>query len=185
MPRSQSSGVVEDGVYEVCDVKYAGEKKEGASDKKPTGPHVTLEVNDEIEISKGRPVDPVGRVIFRHFAKPEKDGEKRKQLKPQQETALTMVKCCEGQRLGATMGFDHQKDKENPKSALHAIIVENAPEKSYDAVACPRQRVIVVQYCYPTYDDDGTRGWTCTGNEKSQNPQTSQNPHGGDVHAQL
>ena len=57
---SQSTGVVEDGVYEVCDVEYAGEAKMGASEKKPTGPHIKLSLWDEIDIKKGGAEAPVG-----------------------------------------------------------------------------------------------------------------------------
>jgi hypothetical protein len=134
-----------------------------------------LSLWDEIDIKKGGAEAPVGSVAFRHFAKEVQDGEKRKQQKPQEETALAMINCCNGERLGATMGFEHQKDKDKPKSALHAIIIENAAVGTYDTRSCPRKRVIVVRYCYPTYDDEGTRGWTC-GEDK--------NTHGGDVHAQ-
>jgi hypothetical protein len=156
---SRSTGVVEDGVYKVCKVeKYP---KMGGSDKKPTGPHLELMLNDPIEIRKGLPDDPVGRVIFRP------EGKK--------EAALTVIKCCEGQRLGATMAFEHQKDKEKTKSVLHAIIIENVPKESRPK-ECPLKQVIVVRYCYPTYDDEGARGWSC-GEDK--------NTHGGDVHAQL
>ena len=69
-------------MYEVCDVKYAGESKMGGSEKKPTGPHIKLSLWDEIDIKKGGAEAPVGSVIFNHFAKEEKDREKRKQQKP-------------------------------------------------------------------------------------------------------
>jgi hypothetical protein len=169
---SQPKGVVEDGEYEVCDVNYAGEPKMGASEKKPTGPHIKLSLWDEIEVRKGGTQAPVGSTIFKHFAKEEPDRSKRKDLKPQ-ETALTTLNCCEGQRLGATMAFEHQKDKDKPKSALHAIIIENLP-KGVNPGKCKAEPIIVVQFCYPTYDDGGARGWTCE----------DKNPHGGDVHAQ-
>jgi len=179
---SQSTGVVEDGVYEVCDVKNAGDPKWGYSeDKKPTGPHLELNLQDEIWITKGGPNSPLGKVVFKHFKTPEQDREKRAKLNPQ-ETPLTVINCCKGETLGATRGFEHGEAR---KTALHGIIIKNVPETAQAQkilpAACAKPPVIVVQYCYPTTGDDGTDGWTCGG----RYPQTSQNPHGGDVHATL
>ena len=72
------------------------------------------------------------------------------------------------------MGFEHQKGKDKPKNALHAIIIQNVAKERRPA-QCTHEHVIVVQYCYPTLDDEGKGGWTC-GEDK--------NPHGGNVHAQ-
>jgi hypothetical protein len=164
---SQSAGVVADGVYDVCDV----EKDE--KEAKTAGSHLTLHRYDEVDVNKGEKAK-VGSVIFRHFDKEVKDREKRKPLK-RDEITLPVVNCCEGQRLGATMGFEHRKNSQ-AKNALHAILIENAPTGSYDTDACPRKPVIVIQYCYPTDDDKATSGYTC-GEDR--------NTHGGDVHAQL
>jgi hypothetical protein len=166
--QSEGPGVIADGTYEVCDLH-----DEKGSDK-PAGTHITLGPNDEIVIDKGRQSDPLSTVVFRHFAKPEADREKRAKLKPQKETSVTVIKCCEGERLGATMAFEHNKNGK-PVEALHALIIENAGK--YESAMCTRKPIIVIDFCYPTLDDNGTGGWSCS--------DLDGDPHKGDVHAQL
>ena len=69
--QSQTTGVVADGTYEVCDVEKTEE--EWGREDRPTGPHITLDLNDEIVVKQGQKNDLVSSVVFRHFAKPEKD----------------------------------------------------------------------------------------------------------------
>jgi hypothetical protein len=155
--QSSATSIVEDATYKVCGLK------DDPSPYQAKGPHIELELGDEIVIDKGKPDDPLGKVIFRH-------------LKNKQETVLPVIKCCEGQKLGATRGFKHQKDKNEAKDALHAIIISNVPREGYRPAKCEQRRVILVDYCYPTKDDDEKDGWTCGEN--------TSNTHAGDVHAQ-
>src|SRR5262245_35957657 len=58
-----STGVVRDGKYNVCKVESDKNAKEGGS-KKYTGLHFALRLNDEIEIMRALPNDPLGQLIF-------------------------------------------------------------------------------------------------------------------------
>jgi hypothetical protein len=160
--------VIADGDYEICDTTEMGEPKEGVRPDMPTGLH-GLKLWDEIGIRKG---EFVSNVVFRLYKEPEQDPKRRQQMKPD-TVPVPMVTCCGGERLGATMGFKHQKkgDKE-PKDRVHAIFMENVPTASYGK--CTGEPIILITFCYPTYDDNGERGWMCR----------DRKAHGGDVHAQ-